>query len=62
MTCYGEKKYSYLMCYLFMPRLHERKDNFPLNSVEIMTKKLILVAKEAQQQIGATSCLWLKRY
>ena len=50
------------MCYLFTPWLHERKDNFPLNSVEIMTKKLILVAKEAQQQIGETSCLWLERY
>ena len=31
----------------FSPRLHEREANFPLNSAEIMTKKLILVAKEA---------------
>ena len=36
----------------FSPRLHERKANFPnLNFVEIMTKKIILVANEAQQQI-----------
>ena len=47
----------------FSPRLYERKANFPnLNSVEIMTNKIILVAKEAQQQIGETSCLWLERY
>ena len=27
-----------------------------------MTKEIILVAKEAQQQIGETSGLWLERY
>ena len=51
MTCYGEKKVAI-----------KHYTKVIKNSVEIMTKKLILVAKEAQQQIGETSCLWLERY
>ena len=53
MTCYGERKGSYQMCH----RLHEREDNFPLNSADIMTKKLILVAKEAQLE-RRVACGW----
>ena len=52
-----EKEKVAIKCVTFFAPVTQREANFPFNSAEIMTKKLILVAKEAQLE-RRVACGW----